>query len=106
MTRRKDKIDRSFFDDMLGEVAEASTPPHNAEVPLDQISPRADQFRRSFDQASIEALAASVSEIGLLEPIVVRPQGNGFEIVAGERRYRALRYLGWERTSVRIVAFG
>ena len=61
MTRNKGKIDRSFFDDMLGEVEEASTPSGSAELPLNQIAPRADQFRRNFDQASIEALAASVS---------------------------------------------
>ncbi len=105
MTRHKGKIDRSFFDDILGEVEEAGAPPESAELPLDQIAPRADQFRRNFDQASIEALAASVDDVGLLEPVVVRPQGEGFEIVAGERRYRALRLLGWERAPVRIVAF-
>lgn len=104
MTRRKGEIDRSFFDDMLGQVEEASSPVQNAEVPLDQITPRAGQFRRTFDQDSIEALADSISELGLLEPIVVREQGGGFEIVAGERRYRALRHLGWERVPIRIVA--
>ena len=102
---RKGKIDRSFFDDVLGAVEEASAPPESAELPLDQLTPRADQFRRSFDPASIEALAASIGELGLLEPIVVRPQGGGFEIIAGERRYRALRQLGWERAPVRVVAF-
>lgn len=102
---RKGKIDRSFFDDVLSEVEEASAPPQSAEVSLDEITPRADQFRRSFDRASIEALAASIGELGLLEPIVVRRQGGGFEIVAGERRYRALRQLGWERAPVRVVAF-
>lgn len=105
MTRNKGKIDRSFFDDILSEVEEASTPPGSAELPLDQIAPRADQFRRNFDQASIEALAASVDDVGLLEPIVVRPQGGRYEIVAGERRYRALRHLGWERAPVRVVTF-
>lgn len=102
---RKGKIDRSFFDNVLGAVEEASAPPGSAEFPLDQITPRADQFRRSFDPSSIEALAASIGELGLLEPIVVRPRGGVFEIVAGERRYRALRQLGWERAPVRIVAF-
>lgn len=102
---RKGKIDRSFFDDVLGAVEEASAPPQSDELPLDQITPRADQFRRSFDPASIEALAVSIGELGLLEPIVVRPQGGGFEIVAGERRYRALQQLGRERAPVRVVAF-
>lgn len=105
MVTRKGKIDRSFFDDVLGEVEAAGAPPPTAEVSLDRITPRADQFRRTFDPAGIEALTASIGELGLLEPIVVRPQGSGFEIVAGERRYRALRQLGWERAPVRVVAF-
>lgn len=105
MTRRKGDIDRSFFDDMLGQVEEASSPVQSSDVALELIVPRADQFRRTFHQESIDALAASINELGLLEPIVVREQGNGFEIVAGERRYRALRKLAWERAPVRIVAF-
>lgn len=105
MTRRKGEIDRSFFDDMLGQVEEASSPVQSSDVALELIVPRADQFRRTFRQESIDALAASINELGLLEPIVVREQGNGFEIVAGERRYRALRKLAWERAPVRIVAF-
>ncbi len=105
MTRRKGEIDRSFFDDMLGQVKEASSPVQSSDVALELIVPRADQFRRTFHQESIDALAASINELGLLEPIVVREQGNGFEIVAGERRYRALRQLAWERAPVRIVAF-
>lgn len=105
MTRRKGEIDRSFFDDMLGQVEEASSPVQSSDVALKLIVPRTDQFRRTFHQESIDALAASINELGLLEPIVVREQGNGFEIVAGERRYRALRQLAWERAPVRIVAF-
>lgn len=103
MTRRKGEIDRSFFDDMLGQVEEASSPAQRGNIELEQIFPRANQFRRTFDEASIEALAASIAEVGLLEPIVVREQGKGFELVAGERRYRALRYLGWERVPSHIV---
>lgn len=58
MTRRKGEIDLSFFDDMLGHVEEASSSPQNAEVALDQIMPRPDQFRRTFDEDRIDALAA------------------------------------------------
>lgn len=105
MTRRKSEIDRSFFDDMLGEVEAARAPVQSAEVALEQIRPRTSQFRRAFDEAGIEALAASIRDLGLLEPIVVRAQGDGFEIVAGERRYRALRSLGRESAPVRVVAF-
>lgn len=104
MTRRKGEIDRSFFDDVLGQVEEVSSPAQRKDVALEKIIPRPDQFRRTFDEGSIEALAASIAEVGLLEPIVVRERAEGFEIVAGERRYRALRHLGWERAPVHIVA--
>jgi ParB family chromosome partitioning protein len=104
VTRRKGEIDRSFFDDMLGQVEDASSPAQREDVALERLSPRPDQFRRTFDAAAIEALAASIAEVGLLEPIVVREQGDRFEIVAGERRYRALRRLGWKRAPVRVVA--
>lgn len=104
MTKRKGEIDRSFFDDMLGDVEEASTPGQVSELPFASIKPRPEQFRRTFDDASIGALASSIKELGLLEPIVVRQLGDGFEIVAGERRYRALGQLGQERVPVRVVA--
>lgn len=58
----------------------------------------ANQFqpRTVFDGDRIEELAVTIEEHGLLQPIVVRKQGTGYEIIAGERRYRAVRSLGWE----------
>jgi ParB family chromosome partitioning protein len=57
---------------------------------LDRIRPNTDQPRREFDQASLEELAASIQSEGVLQPIIVRPLGDGhFEIIAGERRWRA-----------------
>jgi len=57
---------------------------------LDRIRPNTDQPRREFDQASLEELAASIQGEGVLQPIIVRPLGDGhFEIIAGERRWRA-----------------
>lgn len=53
------------------------------------IFPNPDQPRRHFDEAALDELAASVKARGLIQPIVVRPSGKGFEIVAGERRWRA-----------------
>jgi ParB family transcriptional regulator, chromosome partitioning protein len=69
-------------------------------LPLDKIRPAADQPRKTFYQESLEELAASIRERGVLEPIVVRPmkgQDAGiFEIIMGERRYRASRIAGKE----------
>jgi ParB/RepB/Spo0J family partition protein len=59
-------------------------------IPLSDIDPSPDNPRKTFDQDALAELAASIAEQGLLQPIVVRPIGKRFEIVAGERRFRAL----------------
>lgn len=59
------------------------------QIKLDQIIVDPNQPRRHFDEAEIEELALSISEHGVLQPIIVTPHGNGYQIVAGERRFRA-----------------
>lgn len=54
------------------------------------------QPRVHIDDAPLQELAASMAENGLLQPIVVRPVGDSFELVTGERRWRASRQLGWD----------
>lgn len=61
------------------------------------IQPNVRQVRETWEEKGIEELAASIKEHGLLQPIVVRPAGEGYELVAGERRWRACRLLGWEK---------
>ncbi|MBI3912181.1 MAG: ParB/RepB/Spo0J family partition protein [Armatimonadetes bacterium] len=63
-------------------------------LPLDQIVPNPNQPRKYFDEAALQELAASIRERGVMEPIVVRPKNDHYEIVAGERRYRASRIAG------------
>ncbi|WP_265587455.1 ParB/RepB/Spo0J family partition protein [Sphingomicrobium arenosum] len=58
-------------------------------IAVDKIGPNPDQPRRTFDQESLGELAASISERGVLQPILVRPVGDRFQIIAGERRWRA-----------------
>lgn len=60
-------------------------------LPIDRIRPNPDQPRRRFDDADIEGLAASIREQGIIQPLIVRadPSGDGWQIVAGERRWRA-----------------
>lgn len=58
-------------------------------LPVDSLSPHPDQPRRHFDGALLDELAGSIAARGLIQPIVVRPHGHGFQIVAGERRWRA-----------------
>lgn len=61
-------------------------------IPLDRIEPNPDQPRMEFDGQSLEELAASIREHGVLQPILVRPAGAGrYQLIAGERRWRASR---------------
>src|SRR5215207_9256403 len=66
-------------------------------IPLDLIAPNPRQPRRSFDQASLQSLADSVRERGIVQPVLVRPVAGGtYELVAGERRWRAAQIAGME----------
>ena len=73
------------------------------EVALHDIEPNPDQPRTNFKQDEIEELAASIKKDGLLQPIVVRPMASGkYQIIAGERRWQACRFLELEKVPVRI----
>ena len=63
--------------------------PSGHTVPVDQIKPSPFQPRRNFDDGKISELAASISEQGLIQPLVIRRLPTGFELIAGERRWRA-----------------
>ena len=70
------------------------------EVAVDRITPSPFQPRRSFDEAKIEELAASIRNQGIIQPLVVRPRGDGFELIAGERRWRAAMKAGLSKVPV------
>ncbi len=63
-------------------------------ISLDEIKPNPSQPRTTFDEAALEDLAASIREVGVLQPMLVRARPDGFELVAGERRWRAARIAG------------
>ncbi len=67
------------------------------ELDLDQIQPNPLQPRMQFEPGKLQELAASIKENGVLQPIVVRASGGGYEIVVGERRWRAAQQVGLER---------
>jgi ParB family chromosome partitioning protein len=67
-----------------------------------EIEPNRDQPRKVFSDEAIQALADSIREHGMLQPILVRPIGGGYQIVAGERRWRAARMLGLDEVPVNI----
>jgi ParB family chromosome partitioning protein len=72
--------------------------PELRELPVDQIEPNPEQPRTSFDASALNALAGSISAAGLLQPLIVRPVvGGRYELVAGERRWRAARKAGLDK---------
>lgn len=64
------------------------------EIPVSAIAPNPRQPRRDFPEESLAALARSIREVGVLQPVVVRARDGGYELVAGERRVRAARLAG------------
>ena len=63
-------------------------------IPLEKIYARDDQPRKNFDDKSLEGLSQSIEKYGLLNPIVLKKNGIRYEIIAGERRFRASKLLG------------
>jgi ParB family chromosome partitioning protein len=75
------------------------------DLPLSAIRANATQPRTQFDEESLEELAESIRQVGVLSPILVRPVGEGaYEIIAGERRYRASKQAGLEQSPVIVRA--
>ena len=77
------------------------------ELKLSEIEPNHNQPRKEFDQQALESLADSIRQHGLIQPLIVRPQMNGgYQIVAGERRWRASRMAGLTQVPVIIREMG
>ena len=63
-------------------------------IEINDIKPNSNQPRKTFDEEKLDELASSIKEHGLIQPVVLRSVKNGYEIVAGERRWRAARKIG------------
>lgn len=73
------------------------------ELPINEIIPNRDQPRKTFDEAALEELAQSIKQHGVLQPLLVRPiPAGGYQLVAGERRWRACRIAGLNKVPVVI----
>ena len=75
-------------------LPESDLPQGTTEIALSEIDPNPDQPRRAFDKEALEALAESIRQAGVLQPLLVVSDGARYRIVAGERRYRAARMAG------------
>ncbi len=97
---------------LLGSSPEAGLPaapgiklhaPEQDEISVELIERNPFQPRRDFDQSAIDELAESVRKHGILQPLLVRAKGDGYELIAGERRWRASRQVGLETVPCRVV---
>lgn len=75
-------------------------------IPLGRIRPNPQQPRRSFDEEGLAELAASIRSCGILQPLTVRRAGDGYELVAGERRLRAAQIAGLREVPCLVAQVG
>ena len=80
--------------DGIIQLLAARTPTAVREIPIDTIAPNPSQPRMTWHEETLKELAASITEHGVLQPILVRPAAEGYEIIAGERRWRASKLAG------------
>lgn len=107
MSVSKSKLDRStVFSSLLGDLKGIDADVEQRHIPLEAVVLNPKQPRKFIDPVSLGTLTASVSERGVLEPILVRPVGENFELVAGERRTRAARAAGLETIPAIIRPMG
>jgi ParB family transcriptional regulator, chromosome partitioning protein len=86
---------------LLGPVSREQAEASGAlrELPMTSLRPNPFQPRTRIDEAELTDLANSMQASGLLQPVIVRPRDGGYELIAGERRWRAAERLGWPRIS-------
>ena len=101
MTQQKKVLGRGLGA-LIPQKSETPSTSGLANVPLDQISPNPYQPRKTFNETSIEELARSVREHGIVQPLVVARAGDRYKLIAGERRFRAAQRAGLRTVPVVI----
>lgn len=89
MTERRSGLGKG-----LGALIPAGVGRNLENIPVGDISPNHRQPRADFDREALDSLTESIRQVGVLQPVVVRPQGAGYLLVAGERRWRAAQAAG------------
>ena len=84
------------------ESSDEAAPHHLDEVPIELVHPNPNQPRMHFNKEELDELALSIEKDGLLQPILVREDAEGYEIIAGERRWQASQLAGLKKVPVRI----
>lgn len=89
---------------LFGESEILNSEEEVATLPIEDIEPRAEQPRKTFNEEALRELADSISQFGLIQPITVRKLDSGYyQIIAGERRWRACRLAGLTEVPVRVL---
>lgn len=83
-------LDALFADNSIEEISSSST----VKLKINDIEPNRDQPRKTFDESALSELADSIAQHGVIQPLLVRPIQDGYQLVAGERRWRAARLAG------------
>ncbi len=105
MTMKKKRLGRGLGS-LIGNFEQVTQPGEQdqannlRELDIDRIQRGKFQPRQNFDQQSLQELADSIRAQGVIQPVVVRPEGNHFELVAGERRWRAAQMAGLQKIPV------
>ena len=89
----------ALIDDFAGSEEQGAV----TKLPLQKVEPNPNQPRKQFDEEQLQALADSIAEHGLLQPLAVRDMGGYYQIIAGERRWRACRMAGIDEVPVVII---
>ena len=91
----------------LGIVASMSTQLYHNKfelIAIKRIDPSPFQKRKYFDKAKLKELASSIEKDGLIEPVIIRPKGKRFELIAGERRFRAVQhYTHFDKILAKVI---
>jgi len=91
---KADDIFKEDEEELSGELFDVNTGKGLVRIKLDRLVPSSNQPRKTFFEKTISELAESIKEHGVLSPIIVRPAGDKYEIIAGERRFKASRQAG------------
>lgn len=93
MQNMEDSTEKALLQFKIKAVAEEPTQTE-LELKVSEIEPNRDQPRKTFDEAQLEELADSIRKYGVLQPLLVQKKGESYEIIAGERRWRAAKIAG------------
>lgn len=93
------------IEDLISNIEQSSSLQSSTQIPLSSIRPNPYQPRKVFDDKALHELAASIEEHGIFTPLLLRESVQGYEIIAGERRFRAAKIAGLDSVPAIIVNF-